>query len=278
MNYSKMNIKELKAICKKRKIKGISGKNKKKLIEMIMQRDATPVSAPKIETETIVKVESVEAPMNSEEASEPNNLQKVFHEVKQYLTSDVMKNMVSKMNAISEKCRGDGAGLTGGVLIDMFLIAYLSDILKSFTEYRSGESDCKILDVPFSMKKISGKSTIALDWSKNGENSKKRDHFDTDIMIINLKTEQWWKKGATGCTQEEKDSMFYSKHIKAGIYLISKTYCKNNIHLTSNNKSNSIIDQKSLYQMLTQSMKDGMVIEFPPDVPKHTFNILGAFT
>ena len=50
MNYSKMKKDELKAICKERKIKGITGKNKEELIEMIKQRDATPVSAPKIET------------------------------------------------------------------------------------------------------------------------------------------------------------------------------------------------------------------------------------
>ena len=47
---------ELKALCKERKIKGITGKSKEELIEMITQRDATPVSAPKIEAETDVKV------------------------------------------------------------------------------------------------------------------------------------------------------------------------------------------------------------------------------
>jgi len=47
---------DLKAICKDRKIKGISGKNKGELIEMIKQRDVTPVSAPKVETKTDVNV------------------------------------------------------------------------------------------------------------------------------------------------------------------------------------------------------------------------------
>jgi hypothetical protein len=46
---------ELKAICKERKIKGITRKSKEELIEMIKQRDATPVSAPK----TDVKVNPV---------------------------------------------------------------------------------------------------------------------------------------------------------------------------------------------------------------------------
>ena len=68
MNYSKMKKDELKAICKERKIKGITGKNKEELIEMIKQRDATPVSAPKIEAETDVKAKApvkVEPEMNS---------------------------------------------------------------------------------------------------------------------------------------------------------------------------------------------------------------------
>jgi len=39
MNYSKKTIQELKAICKERKIKGISGKKKQALIELIMQNE-----------------------------------------------------------------------------------------------------------------------------------------------------------------------------------------------------------------------------------------------
>jgi len=50
---------ELKALCKEHKIKGITGKNKVKLIEMLTQSEATPVSASKIEAKTDVKVEPV---------------------------------------------------------------------------------------------------------------------------------------------------------------------------------------------------------------------------
>jgi hypothetical protein len=52
-----MNKKEIKALCKKHKIKGITGKRKDELIEMITQRDAMQVLAPKIETETDIKGE-----------------------------------------------------------------------------------------------------------------------------------------------------------------------------------------------------------------------------
>jgi hypothetical protein len=52
-----MNKEDLKALCKERKIKGITGKRKEELIEMIKQRDTTPVSAPINEAKTDVKVE-----------------------------------------------------------------------------------------------------------------------------------------------------------------------------------------------------------------------------
>lgn len=58
MNYFKMNKKEIKALCKKHKIKGITGKRKDELIEMITKRDAMQVLAPKIEAETDIKGES----------------------------------------------------------------------------------------------------------------------------------------------------------------------------------------------------------------------------
>jgi hypothetical protein len=54
-----MKIDELKALCKERKIKGITGKKKNKLIEMITQSDTSSVSAPQNETETDVNVEPV---------------------------------------------------------------------------------------------------------------------------------------------------------------------------------------------------------------------------
>jgi hypothetical protein len=47
---------ELKSLCKEREIKGITGKSKEELIKMITQRDATTVSAPKIDAETDVKL------------------------------------------------------------------------------------------------------------------------------------------------------------------------------------------------------------------------------
>jgi len=207
-------------------------------------------------------------------------LRDIFDELHKHLSPVILTDMLSKMNAISEKTKGDGAGLSGGILVDMFLSEYLSSHIESFTECHIGESDCCMLGLPLSIKKIRGKSVIALDWSKNGETTQKRERFDTDIIIVNLKTQQWWKKepNCGYATQEEKESSFYSSVIKAGLYVISKTYCKNHVKLSSNNKTDSMIDSVSLYKMLIHSIQSNMFIEFPTEeVPACKFNILNAF-
>ena len=59
MDYSKMTNNELNALCKEKKIKGYSGKNKAVLVDMLSKSDKPPVSAPTIKAETDVKIEPV---------------------------------------------------------------------------------------------------------------------------------------------------------------------------------------------------------------------------
>lgn len=219
------------------------------------------------------------AGFNEEVLGEDSNTTSIiFNELKKNLTHDVLCDMLAKMNAISDVVKGEsGSGLSGGMLIDMFLTEYLTNIIESYEACHEGESDCKILNIPISIKKINGKSTIALDWSKNGDDSKKRERFETDIMVVNLKSCKWWKECPQGATQEEKDAGYYSSIMKAGIYIISHKYCKNNITLSSNNKTNNLIDNKQLYNMLKESIRENMVIEFPTEFPTYKFNILKAF-
>jgi hypothetical protein len=56
MDYSKMKKADLMALCKERSIKGMSGKRKEELIQMITQREATPVLASNMEAKTDVKI------------------------------------------------------------------------------------------------------------------------------------------------------------------------------------------------------------------------------
>ena len=55
----------------------------------------------------------------------------------------------------------------------------------------------------------------------------------------------------------------FTEIIKSGFYLIDKDYCKNNITLISNNKSNSIIKSKDIYKMIQYSLTNNLFIELP---------------
>jgi len=200
-----------------------------------------------------------------------------FDYLKKNLTPELLTEIIGKLVGIRDAFTGDGAGLSGGTVSDMFITAFLSDKIAGFQSHHSREGDCKINEHTFSLKKINGKSTIALDWSKNGENSSERERFNTDIIIINLKTEKWWKNGPVNATADENAVGFYTKTVKAGIYFISQTYCKSNICLSSNNKTDTLIETIPLYKMLMQSISDNMVIEFPTEFPIIPFNILNAF-
>jgi hypothetical protein len=206
-----------------------------------------------------------------------SSLRKVYDQLVKELTADKLTDIISKLHAIRHEFTGDGAGLSGGIVVDKFITAYLKVIIPGFEENHRGESDCIISGHPLSIKKIRGKSTIALDWSKNPEDSKKRDRFNTDMMIINTETGQWWKTAPDGASKQEIDTKFFSTLIKAGIYFVPHDYCKDNICLSSNNKTNSLIDCISLYKMLKESIKNNMVIEFPTEFPKQEFDILNAF-
>lgn len=209
--------------------------------------------------------------------SSTRTLQDVFDHLKQSLTPDLLCELISKLNAIRIEFTGDGAGLSGGIVSDKFSVAFLSLHVPHFKEFHSGESDCSVLGHPLSLKKINGKSTIALDWSKNPEDSLKRQRFETDILILNLQTEHWWKNAPKDATAEERASKFFTSEIKAGIYLISHTYCKNHVCLKSNNKTDSLIESIPLYKMMKNSIEENLFIEFPPSTLQFNFDIMYAF-
>jgi len=202
----------------------------------------------------------------------------IFQYLKSNLTSERLTEFVSKLNAIRDVFTGDGAGLSGGIVSDKFTMAFLSLHLSGFTEHHVGESDCAIQGYPLSLKKINGKSTIALNWSKNPENSIKRDRFNNDIILLNLRTEQWWKTAPKSASSKEREENFFTTTIKAGIYLISKTYCKSNVCLKSNNKTDTLIENIQLYRMIKNSIQDDLFIEFPTTLNEIKFDILKAFS
>lgn len=191
------------------------------------------------------------------------------------LTADILQEFSNECDAISTYCRGDGKGLIGGMLIDMLLSECFAKHLTQYTNCHAGESDMAICNLPLSQKKITGKSAIALDWSKNSRQSN-RERFTCDIMLINLKTTEWWKK--TPATVLPKLHLVYTTTIPAGIYIVDKAFCKTYITLTSNNKTNTLISQQYVYCMLKRSIAAKLYIRLPPPDKKLTFSIAAAFS
>lgn len=201
-------------------------------------------------------------------------LRKIHSYLLSSLSSEDLQDLSNKCHSITKHCKGDGAGLSGGTLIDMLLCSFLKEKLSLYTDYHEGESDMKLCCVPLSQKKINGKSTIALDWSKN-ETKTRREHFSSDIIIINLQTEQWWKKNPVHTISNIK--ITYNDVIPSGIYIIDKQFCKYFIKLSCNNKTNTLIESQYVYLMIKRSISQNLCIELPPQNNNLRFNILKAF-
>ena len=200
-------------------------------------------------------------------------LQTIFKHLAQHLDAPKLQRLTNICQSITLSCKGDGAGLSSGGLIDMVVSESFANELPNYEECHEGEADMKILGTPLSLKSINGKSTIALDWSKNGEQSAKREHFATHIMILNKKRSHWWKKGP----KKKAMNIDFDQEIPPGFYLIDKQWCKENIQLSTNNKTNTLISSQYLYAMLLWSIQHGLHVPLPDANKKLTFKILNAF-
>lgn len=234
------------------------------------------------------------------------DLRKVWSYLNKSLTIDDLQCLANKCYAITKSCKGDGAGLASGGLIDMLICNFFKTKLTDYSDYHTGESDMKICDIRLSLKKISGTSDLALDWSKNEKNKKdndkknnhkkeknnlsndqvinvpqitksQREHFSSHIMILNLQTAQWWKKSPI--KQPVSPLIItYNDTIPTGIYLIDKRYCKYYIKLSSNNKTDTLIKKEYVYIMIKRSIRLDLFISLPLPKKDIIFNILEAFT
>ena len=220
--------------------------------------------------------------MEEESSSSIQKLKQVYDHISSSLT-DIDKQELSNMcNSIKNNFKGDGAGLTGGTLVDIVMNTFLKNKLPDYHENHKGESDMVICVLPFSLKKINGKSTCALDWSKNKkdeQNIQKKEIFSCDIIVINLKSGksgQWWKKKPKNV--HSILNIVYTSEIPSGIYLIDKRFCKYYVKLHENNKTNTLIDSMHLYIMLKRSIALKLYIPLPEPNKQLKFNILHAFS
>ena len=196
-----------------------------------------------------------------------NKLEKIKKTLSKITKKDLQK-MSNIFNAISKRFEKDGAGLASGIVIDMAVVDFLKN-KTSIEEYRHGEADFKLNGVAVSFKKITGKADIALAWSKNPDNKKsgekaiQREFWTHPILLLNLKTSTWWKKGPKN-KKTEVDS--WSKKVPRGFYIIDNEYNKQFVTLTENNKTNSVVNAQYVYKMLQKSLNNDLFIEIPePD-------------
>lgn len=200
-------------------------------------------------------------------------LQRVKKLLKTSLTHKDRQKISNMCYSVNNVCYGDGCGLLGGGLTEMVINAVFTEKVPSYKKFNKGEKDMIISNVPLSLKKISGRSNIALNWSKN----KKIDdtaNFTCHIMIINLKEGQWWKTGPN----KPKYSIKHNNIIPSGIFLVDLKYCKKFVKLTKNNKTNKLIDSEELYCMLQHTINQNLYFEIPSPNKTHKFNILDAFS
>lgn len=159
--------------------------------------------------------------------------------VRSFLERQDLQYLSNCFHALKKTMKGDGCGMRGGAILDDFLGEYFEGA-KEYEAYHVGESDLKLCEVPLSLKssmKDNG-STFALDWSKN-ETATQRVSFDCDIMILITMGGVWWKRD--------------NKVVKAGFYLVSKEFCRENVTLTSNNKTNRLIAKPEVFKMITNA-------------------------
>ena len=203
------------------------------------------------------------------------NVQKckeILAKIKNSFNGDDLQNIIDKIYAIQNVCTGDGCGLTSGSISDMYISEYFQAKLGTdYTSFHKGESDMKLYGYPLSLKKIKGGTSIALNWSKN-PNKSTREYFQDDIIMLNTNSGQWWKK------KLPESHISYCDTIMAGMYIIPKNYCKRNITLSSNNKTDTRINKRELYKMLHYSISQNLYLEFPPPNKNIKFDILRAFT
>jgi hypothetical protein len=188
-------------------------------------------------------------------------------------SDNILQDISDSIYAIERDFKGDGSGLNASGFSDKYMRKKLAEIIPSLKEIDKGDADWSINYHDLSFKKIRGKSTIALNWSKNPKGAKVKDLFENDIMLMISKTCQWWKKNP----REFDPEIDYAKSINRGFYIIDKYYLKQNINLGPNNKSNNVISEKQLYLAVINSLERDLFIEMPKPLGIKTFNILKAF-
>ena len=229
MDYTQKTLKELKDICSERKISK-SG-TRPELIDRLKGND-NPQDQPKVYTATL------EDTLNMFSLLKP-----LFESVGPLLF--LGHNLLKK-----EHGKRPGSMGTGAIEEDLWTTQM--EAMKLTCPVVCTQSDvgiqCQELRLPLSIKTLSKMGPLAVNWGKN--KTKISFVFIAPIMIIYHKPESPKK--------EDKD-------ISSGIYIIEPEWCQQNITLSSNNKSDYIIDEPTTRKMIRHSIETSL---FVPIIPK----------
>lgn len=284
--------------CKKLKIT-FAGKNKNKLVDAILNHNKKQTKIKNTDTsdnnisdndtnENSNKIKETKTESKEIETNQ-NELKKIIEYLEKYLTPDKLQEISNMCIAVNNSCTGDGSGLSSGTLIEKVVSAFFKNILPEFECYNIGQADMKICGNPVSFKKTTGKSELASNWTKpkklkpneiitNKSNEKYiKIPFQEHILIINLKTDKWWKRKPG---VEVRNNLKFPPYdiIPMGIYIVDKEYCKKNVVLSSNTKTDTLIKNYYVYNMIQNSILNKLYIKLPEPNKKIKFDILKAFS
>ena len=218
-------------------------------------------NAPCTEVDEVLEELLVDTEVDDEEFAE---LSDVHRELLKDSNTELISGLAEMVNATERHCTGDGCGLRRGGYVDE-VVSELFKLLRDFKQYHKNDADCKINGVPFSLKTSTSTTgtSFALSWSKN-TTVDNTNNFLSHVMVIMAHSSQWYKKRAGYCDT-----------IHSGIYLISRGWCRDNIVLGKNNKTDKLVSRESVYRMLRASKH---FIPMPEPKGALEFNILNAFS
>lgn len=173
------------------------------------------------------------------------------------MSLDYRRGFVERISAVFDyvhKLKNAGAGLIRSMLVDFIFTQNLEKMDCDIHCNHVGQSDLTVGDIPLSFKTTEKGNDLALNWSKNPSTQQPMPHrFDTDILIYVMRSGDWYKR------KKAPDDGF----IGAGMYLIPASVANHVVVFTTNNKSNSIIKKKYVFQLLKYSATNELYIPFP---------------
>lgn len=141
-----------------------------------------------------------------------------------------------------------GAGLTGGIFQEsLWKDMFFSQAPNLFSEPTTKDADYCFKGVPLSHKTIGwrGSGSLALAWSKNPEGGLQRTEFKSSMVIA--------------CTKQPKKRGLWER-IPIGLYVIPVTWIQQNVALSSNNKTDSLIEPKYTVKGMRYALENNLFV------------------